>query len=249
MFANHRAKTAVGIFVGLLLLGASRAEAKPAKGKGDLDKLQGVWAREGQVWVITGDELLEYYSGSRSTSKAKIQIDTSKRPNQIDFEYTRYNPNHGIYEVKGDTLKVCVSAKSNPRPREFKEIAPEARVWTFERRAMVTADGRDIHKTFLQNEALADETYSYRMVKVTGKVERVQREGGGYDILLTSKKIPLRFSFDSSLRSRLAKLKAGEKVTIRGVCLGKGKIKGDSGDEAILFVGGKIIEAREGEPE
>lgn len=262
MFANHRAKTAVGIFVALLLLAAGRAADKPAKGKGGLDKLEGAWDRDGQVWVISGDEIVEYDSARGMTKKGKVRLDSSKKPKQIDIEFTSIAkgrsmiPMHGIYEVEGETLKLCLSStysprteSSLPRPSEFEAVQGVSQVLTFQRRALVKAECGAIHKTFLENEALADETFTGRMVEVTGKLMRVQREGGGYAVLLSPKTVPLLFGFDRSARSRLAKLKAGESVTIRGVCLGKSKVKGGSEDEAIVFVGGKIIEAREGEPE
>lgn len=254
MFANHRARTAVGIFVALLLVGAGGAEDKPAKGKTDLDSLQGVWVDAKDVWVIRGNVIRAYNSPSSSGSKLEFKIDPSKEPKQIDFDSGRSGMDYGIYEVKGDAFKYCVadrsSRKVNQRPVEFNKVEGVARMYTFQRRAVVTAKASTIRETFLENEALADGTYTERMVIVTGKVHRVQRGETGYIVTLgSSRTVPLLFKFGWDDRPRLAKLKKGDKLQIQGVCFGKSKIKGDSGDEAIVFVGAEIVEAREGEPE
>lgn len=104
MFANHRARWAVGIFLGLLLLSAGRAEDKPAKTKGELDKLQGEWVMGKQVFIISGDEMRAYHAPRAASSRIKIKIDPSKEPKQIDFDEGRVGMSIGIYEVKGDTF-------------------------------------------------------------------------------------------------------------------------------------------------
>ena len=254
MFGNYRATTAVGIFAALLLIGASGAEDRPPEKKGGSDKLQGAWAQEnGEVWVITGDDVVEYGSAKGRTMNGKLRLDSTKKPKQIDIEFATTAkgrssvPIHGIYELKGNTLRLCMASTYNrrtetavPRPERFELVEGVSRIWTFDRCATVAADGARIRNTFLENEALAEKTYLHRTVKATGKIERIRRRGQGFEVLLASKTTPLCFEFDNSDRDRLAKLKTGETVTIRGVCLGKGKR--DAEDEAIIFVGGKIIE-------
>jgi uncharacterized protein (TIGR03067 family) len=256
MITNHRATMAVGILVSVLALAAGAADAKPPapKDKSEIGKLQGAWAGDGLVWVITGDEVVEYRSAMGRTMTGKMRLDSTKKPKQMDLEFAATakgrssRPIHGIYEVKGETLRLCMASTFNPRtktavprPERFESEVGVSRIWAFERCATVAADGVQIRKTFLQNEALAEKTYLHRTVKATGKIERVRRGGGGFEVLLTSKTTPLRFDFDDSVRDRLAKLKTGETVTIQGVCLGIAKR--DAEDEAIIFVGGKIIES------
>jgi uncharacterized protein (TIGR03067 family) len=253
MFANHRAISAVGLFVSLLLIGVGRAEDKPAKVKGELDKLQGAWVEGGRVWIISGDEIRSHNSLRGISSKIKFKIDPSREPKQIDFAQGTWM-NFAIYQVKGDTFEYCVAArltpqKINPRPTEFKTVEGVARAFTLKRPAKATGNGVTIRKTYLEDKALAEKSYTHRMVKVTGKIESIRREAGACEVVLTSKTTPLRFDFDDSVRERLAKLKTGETVTIQGVCLGKIRLKRDSEDEAIVFVGSKIVEASEGEPE
>ena len=120
----------------------------------------------------------------------------------------------------------------------------------FKRVAMKEVKAGAVQSTFDSNEALADESYSERILRVTGKVLRVRRVKSGYGYVLTiggagqSDGIPLVFEFGSEERSRLAKLKPGDKVTVEGFCEGRGK--GESGEDAILFFGrSKIIETKE----
>ena len=239
-----------GFLVSLLLFGASNADDKPAKAKLERnDKLEGTWVEGENVWVINGNEITAYDPSSRTPSKSKFKIDSTTKPMQIDFE-AKFGLLLGIYEVKGDTMKYCIertSPRRQPaaRPTEFKTVQGETILRTFERREPAAGTAVKIRETFLENEALADVTYTSRMVTVTGTVQRIQRDEGGYVVEVSSKPVPLLFSFEYTTRHRLARLKKGEEVTIQGICFGKRHIKGNSGEEAIFFAGSTIIEAKE----
>src|SRR5207244_1307339 len=56
--------------------------------------------------------------------KAKYTVDPSKKPKAIDYAVTegmaQGKKQLGIYELKGDTLKVCFAAPDQERPSDFK---------------------------------------------------------------------------------------------------------------------------------
>jgi len=102
------------------------AEPTEDQKKGELKKLEGAWQmvteeRDGNSrpvkdkWIIKGDHYTCLYNGS-TLATYRISIDPSKKPNQIetfmemkDFKGkpTEGTPLIGIYEIDGDTLRVC----------------------------------------------------------------------------------------------------------------------------------------------
>lgn len=119
---------------------AARADDKAAVDK-ELQKFQGAWTFES---VETGgkkgsaDELkgmtLKFEGAKHTVSKGDevIQvgtqkIDPTKSPKTIDVTMTD-GPSKGmvmlgIYEIDGDTLKVCFDFEGRKRPTEFKSPA------------------------------------------------------------------------------------------------------------------------------
>ncbi len=254
MIANYRVTMSLTLLVSLLLFGVGNADDEPAKTKIERnDKLDGTWDDEGKICVITKNEITIYYSTSQPPTKIKITIDSTTKPKQIDFD-EKGSAGLGIYEVVGDTMKYCVGmppsrGKGIPRPAatrptEFKQVPGETVLRTLKRREPAAGTAVKIQETYLENEALADVNYTGRMVTVTGTVQRIQRGEGGYVVAFSPKPVHLLFSFDYATRNRLAKLNKGNEVTIEALCLGKRFVKGDSGEEAIFFAGGKIIEAK-----
>ena len=110
-----------------LLLGAD----DPKK---ELDKLQGEWSavsleRDGNKLP---DEMLKTVKRSVTGEsytiafgemmfKGTFKIDVSKTPKTIDIvrEEDKDTPIKGIYELDGDTYKVCYGAPGKDRPTEF----------------------------------------------------------------------------------------------------------------------------------
>ena len=107
--------------------------------KGDLAELQGTWKgkagppdEEVQLtMVVEGDAVTETITmdnGEEHTNKAKLKLDDKASPKAmdlVDFERQPGSksppPSPRIYELKGDTLKVCCGHNdSSPRPTEFK---------------------------------------------------------------------------------------------------------------------------------
>jgi uncharacterized protein (TIGR03067 family) len=62
--------------------------------------------------------------------KGTVKLDASKTPKAMDITGTE-GPNKGktilaIYELKGDTLRICYDLKGKARPREFTAMADQA---------------------------------------------------------------------------------------------------------------------------
>jgi uncharacterized protein (TIGR03067 family) len=121
-----------------LLLNASAQEEK-GKSKG-LEELRGVWNAESLTiggkklgdddlkqlkmqLVFTGDKYAERIGG-KVNEEGTIKIDTSKKPATIDLDIQTGNDKGklqvGIYEVKGDTMKLCLAFPgAKDRPTSF----------------------------------------------------------------------------------------------------------------------------------
>ncbi len=104
--------------------------------KGDLEKLQGVWnitALEtegnklpesmfsGAQVIIKGDQSESI--GMGGVYRGKVMLDPTKRPNHIDIVFTeghaRGMTNHGIYELRLDSWKLCLDTTGKDRPKSF----------------------------------------------------------------------------------------------------------------------------------
>jgi RNA polymerase sigma factor (sigma-70 family) len=124
--------------------------AKPVEdaAKGDLEKLRGTWrlvaAEEGGKplppanfgrnthWVFSGADGT-FKSGKRVMS-GTVTLDPAKDPKWIDLTLGKDMVLQGIYELKGDTLRVFLLPAGSGRPTEFKtrEGAPQT-IGTYER--------------------------------------------------------------------------------------------------------------------
>jgi uncharacterized protein (TIGR03067 family) len=99
------------------------------------DKLQGTWQAEKIIgrgkeipaeraklisFVIEGNTVKRLVNGVDSKDPVTIKIDTSKKPIQFDLMSSKQgDPTMlGIYEIDGDTLKWCFSAKKRPEKFE-----------------------------------------------------------------------------------------------------------------------------------
>jgi uncharacterized protein (TIGR03067 family) len=134
----------VGLVCTLVLAASGRTGAR-ADDKADVEKerqkFQGTWTIESSVTGATdipADQLKEFiliFEGDKHTLKhgdkvfqvGTQKIDPSKSPKTIDVTMTE-GPNKGavmlgIYEIDGDTLKVCFDPEGKKRPTEFKTAA------------------------------------------------------------------------------------------------------------------------------
>jgi uncharacterized protein (TIGR03067 family) len=126
------------ILIVLAVACVSLVEAEDDKAaKQDLAQLQGEWSMvsgtaDGQPMpeemlkqmkrVCKGDEATTTMAG-QLYFKAKITIDSSKKPKTIDYQmvdgFTKGKTQLGIYEVDGDTFKSCFGKPDAERPTDF----------------------------------------------------------------------------------------------------------------------------------
>lgn len=119
--------------VGLLLA----ADTAPDDVKKELAKFKGTWKfvsieAEGQKTpeevfkdtrlVLDGDKFT--VTGGNETFAGTFKVDISKKPKKIDVIFTegpeKGKTSLGIYELEGDTYKVCIGLAGNKdRPTEF----------------------------------------------------------------------------------------------------------------------------------
>jgi uncharacterized protein (TIGR03067 family) len=123
------------------ILGAAMlTAAAPAgdKDAGDLDKLQGDWVTKSfvmdggplpkekqfpdRLMTIKGDAFSEFRNGKVAV-RGTIKVDTSKTPKWLDATFKEGGPVgetiEGIYELDGDSLKVCIGTPETDRPTKF----------------------------------------------------------------------------------------------------------------------------------
>jgi uncharacterized protein (TIGR03067 family) len=138
-------------------LAAPGGPGTAADDKADLEKevkkFQGTWtfvSSEGGGQQLPAGELKELvltFAGDKHTVKKGDQVvqvgtqklDPSKSPKAIDVTMTE-GPNKGavmlgIYEINGDTLKVCFDAGGKTRPTEFKSSPGSATFVNVHKRA------------------------------------------------------------------------------------------------------------------
>jgi uncharacterized protein (TIGR03067 family) len=118
--------------INLTLIGTT--DAAEDSRKGDLAKLQGTWQiismeaegkklpkdeYSGVKWVFDGNKIIAVRKGERK-EQGTFTLDEAKRPKQIDTTAKDDGDVlHGIYQLDGDDLKLCLSKKKEDRPKEF----------------------------------------------------------------------------------------------------------------------------------
>jgi uncharacterized protein (TIGR03067 family) len=108
--------------------------AKKEDGKQELAKLKGIWTVTSAVHNGQTDDDAKgdtvTFDGDKVTVKAKngehagtCKVDAAKKPKSIDFipsdgpQKDRTHP--GIYEIQGDTLRICFTQPDKTRPTAF----------------------------------------------------------------------------------------------------------------------------------
>jgi uncharacterized protein (TIGR03067 family) len=118
-----------------LLVGTAHADDKDKKS--DLDKLKGAWkATSGETggqplpndfldsvtFTIKGDKYT-FKVADMEDEEGTLKLDSTKKPAQMDVSITKGNDKgkkqFAIYQIEGDTLKLCFSAPEQERPKDF----------------------------------------------------------------------------------------------------------------------------------
>lgn len=118
--------------------------------KDDLKLLQGEWkfvervidGKKGELegtWKIVGNEIIY---GPDSKVKAVFKIDATKKPKTFDFDHVSKDPKQeqkgilGIYEVDGDTFRLCVviPGKEVESPKAFESKEGSGHTYTLLKR-------------------------------------------------------------------------------------------------------------------
>jgi uncharacterized protein (TIGR03067 family) len=126
--------------LGFLVFVVLSLSARAAESKGDAKALEGTWLPTmaelaGEKFPDEGLKSITLtLSGSsytvmvgKATDKGTVKLDPGKKPKTLDITGTE-GPNKGktflaIYELKGDTLRVCYDLSGKARPEEFKTKA------------------------------------------------------------------------------------------------------------------------------
>ncbi|HEV3443941.1 MAG TPA: TIGR03067 domain-containing protein [Gemmataceae bacterium] len=125
----------VVLVLALSLLAGAEA-AKEDESKKDQETIQGDWAQ--QSMVVDGakvpddeaqalfrsmkDDKYTIYQFKKVIGKGTFKLDASRKPKTIDATTTaggRSLTLLGVYELDGDTLKLCFAPPAKPRPSDF----------------------------------------------------------------------------------------------------------------------------------
>ena len=108
---------------------------KDSATKKDLERLQRTWRllsamedgkslaedKVKQTTIVIKDDTFRFPQlAEDATSKAgTFKLDATKKPKQMDTVSTEKEVMLGIYELEGDSYKVCFAPVGKPRPSEF----------------------------------------------------------------------------------------------------------------------------------
>lgn len=123
----------------------SRPLAAPAAPIPDAETIQGVWER-GNPTAESGDNPLPgmtlaidgrrfaVQSGTAPAQEAEFTLDSAAQPKTITVVFPDGRA-FGIYELRGDTLRLCISepGPNAVRPTEFRSFGPSVTVSEFRR--------------------------------------------------------------------------------------------------------------------
>jgi uncharacterized protein (TIGR03067 family) len=118
-------------------------------GKKDKELLQGAWETVGmsvggkgmpkelfqdQIMIFKGDKIISKSKG-QPDDESDYTIDDSKNPKQIDVIAKLKGKVRGIYELKGDTLKIAIFDKeTDQRPTSFAGTDPAEVLFTMKKK-------------------------------------------------------------------------------------------------------------------
>jgi uncharacterized protein (TIGR03067 family) len=108
------------LLAGGLLLAADAPKEEVSK---DLDKLQGTWVGSDGTMklVIKGNKYT--FTSAGDNEEGTLKADASKKPAALDIHISK-GPQEGktqlaVYQLEGDTLKICYAEPDKERPTEL----------------------------------------------------------------------------------------------------------------------------------
>jgi uncharacterized protein (TIGR03067 family) len=112
----------------LYLLKRETTEEPEVPGTDDA-KLQGTWivdekGKKPRTLVVTGNKIFmkDMFEGAGTLGTGTFMLDPTAKPKAIDIITMNKEKALGIYEVNGDTLKICLVLSPTPtRPKAFSE--------------------------------------------------------------------------------------------------------------------------------
>jgi uncharacterized protein (TIGR03067 family) len=127
---------ATSIFASAVIVSFSQAKDE----KGNLAKIQGTWEIvslenrgkapppeyiKGLRLIFTADTISVSRDGKIEGKEVKYKLDPSKNPKTIDYIVDGRRIRVGLYSLRGDELKLCLSRNALNRPTEFKSSASD----------------------------------------------------------------------------------------------------------------------------
>jgi len=125
---------------------AADGEAKEEAVAKDLQAFEGTWRlsskeedgkRFGEeeikdvIGTIDGSGKVSVRRGDKVINEGTVKLDPTKKPKAIDITFTAGERKGqmvlGIYEIEGDTFRVCVARPGDERPAEFSAKAGSGR--------------------------------------------------------------------------------------------------------------------------
>lgn len=90
---------------------------------------------QAEVLTVISGNRVEMKLGNRTVGQGTITVDNNQQPKTIDMTMQqmigknsgRTEHTIGIYEVSGDTLRLCIGDAAKPRPTEFRTDKSSAR--------------------------------------------------------------------------------------------------------------------------
>jgi uncharacterized protein (TIGR03067 family) len=135
-------RSKVAALVGFCLVVGAVAGQGDGKGAKEID---GAWTfvsavKGGKKKDFDGEPIRIVFKAGKmtidkggDTKNGSYKIDPAKKPKQIDMKVEE-NEIKGIYELQGDTLRICGHGQGGERPTEFKaDEGSEAMLLTFRR--------------------------------------------------------------------------------------------------------------------
>ena len=122
----HRTLAGLIIVFNFFSIGNAQDDAKK-----DLDKLQGKWKAEKMIFMgeeapaeatakmVVSCKGNEFIPADKPDEPATIKLGPSAKPKTIDLTEKNKKVSLGIYELDGDTLKLCFSEPGTERPKTF----------------------------------------------------------------------------------------------------------------------------------